>query len=198
MTQTLLLAIALFSAVMLAVSFYFISKVIKFTVLALFVFLANAIYFSFDGVKGWPSEEPTEVKGILASVVIVNPTDEDAGGIYIGLYPSTPIKWYQYTYPRYAPKTFYIKYSNDRASEFEKAKQALEEGKEVRINGIPPENSPASEGGEPTDGNLVDQISNMIANVTSKLLKPKDTYKPDVPDVEIVSPELPPQKGSSQ
>jgi len=192
MTQTILLFIALLTVTMTAISFYWNDKVTKFIVIALFVALANSIYFSLDGVKGWPAEEPGEVKGILASVVVVNPSppDSEEGGIYISLFPTLPKTWYEYVYPRTAPKTFYVKYSNDRAAKFETAKKAMEEGKEVRINGIPPMNT--SEG-EMEDGD--DSIEGIVSKAMKKLLpKQKDTYRPNVPDVEIIEQDTPPQK----
>jgi hypothetical protein len=193
MTQTILLFIALFVAIILAASFYWNSKILKFITIAFFVLLANAIYFSLDGVKGWPSEDTRVVKGLLASVVIVNPSNTDDGAIYISIFPTTPKKWYEYDYPRYAPKTFYVKYSNDRAAQFEEAKQAMEEGKEVRINGIPPENAAPGEG----EGTGDDSISGMINQIIDRVMSPqRDTYKPKVPDVEIITPEVPPQKGT--
>lgn len=196
MTQTLLLLLALFVVFMMAISFYWNSKTIKFVVITLFVILANAVYFSLDGVKGWPSEDTSVVKGTLASVVIVNPSENSEGAIYISLFPTTPKKWYEYEYPRYAPKTFFIKYSNDRAAEFEKAKQAMEEGREVRINGIPPENT----GSGDSEGIMGEElISSIIGQYLDHLIpKQGDTYKPKVPDVEIMEQQAPPEKGSNQ
>lgn len=197
MTQTLLLIFALFSACMMAISLYWNNLSTKFVSITLFVILANCVYFSLDSVKGWPAEEPKEVVGTLASVVVVNPSDSQPGAIYIGVFLTELPKWYQYTYPRNAPKTFYVKYSSDRAAKFEEAKQAMQEGKEVRINGIPPENS--SDGSPAEGNNLIEDAANMITDMLSRILSnTKDTYKPEVPDVVIVSPELPPKKGTSQ
>jgi hypothetical protein len=193
MTQLLLLILALFTAAIIAVSFYWNNQLTKFLSLAVFVFLANCVYFSLDGVKGWPAEEPTEIKGVLASVVIVNPTKEELGGIYISLFPTLPKKWYEYEYPRKAPKTYFVEYSNNRAAKFEMGKKAMEEGQEVRINGIPPKESSGE--GEESDA---DSFTNMIGNAIDKVLqKQKDTYKPDVPDIEILAPKVPPQKGTN-
>ena len=196
MTQTLLLLLALFVVFMMAISFYWNSKTIKFVVITLFVILANAVYFSLDGVKGWPSEDTSVVKGTLASVVIVNPSENSEGAIYISLFPTTPKKWYEYEYPRYAPKTFFIKYTNDRAAEFEKAKQAMEEGREVRINGIPPENT----GSGDSEGIMGEElISSIIGQYLDHLIpKQGDTYKPKVPDVQIMEQQAPPEKGSNK
>lgn len=197
MTQTILLLIALFTVIMTAISFYSNNRPIKFVVILLFTILANAVYFSLDGVKGWPSEDTDVVKGNLASVVIVDPTESDSGAIYISLFLTIPPKWYEYEYPRYAPKTFYIKYTNDRASEFEKAKQALEEGKQVRINGIPPENISNGIAVEGTD--IMEIISGMMEQYFNNILpKQGDTYRPEVPDIEITESQVPPEKGTNQ
>lgn len=195
MTQTILLVMALSVALVGAISFYWNSRITKFIAAAMFVALANTIYFSLDGAKGWPAEEPTEVKGILASVVIVNPSNEDAGGIYVSLFPTMPRKWYEYVYPREAPKTYFIEYSNDRAAEFEMAKKSMQEGKEVRINGIPEKTGKgSSEESADEDGN---SISEMLQSFIKRMLpKESDTYKPEIPDVEIIAPSIPTEKGS--
>ena len=196
MTQTILLITGLSAALLLAISFYWNNWIVKFLAITVFVVLANAMYFSLDGVKGWPAEEPREVKGILASVVIVNPSSEDEGGIYISLFPTLPKKWYEYEYPRHAPKTFFVEYSNDRAAEFELAKKAMEEGKEVRINGIPPKEGKGR--GEQGEGEDTGDVSQMIENMINKFLpNQKDTYKPEIPDVEILAPIVPPAKGTN-
>lgn len=194
MTQTLLLMMGLFVALYIAGSFYYNNWINRFAVVTLLVCLANAIYFSLDGVKGWPAEEPTEVKGILASVVVVNPSTDDEGGIYISLFPTLPKKWYEYVYPREAPKTYFVEYSNDRAAEFELAKKAMEEGKEVRINGIPPKNGNGSSE-QPADGEE-NSLSEVVGNFMERFLpKEQDTYKPEIPDVEILAPSVPREKG---
>lgn len=193
MTQTILLMFALFIALTTAIAFYWNNKTMKFIVIALFVVLANAVYFSLDGVKGWPANEKQEVKGVLASVVIINPSDMSEGAIIISLFPRVDTKWYEYVYPKYAPKTYYLEYSNDRAAEFEKAKQAMMEGKEVRINSIPPKNA---KGGD-MEGDISESITEAINNIMGKIIpKQGDTYKPKVPDVEILEQQVPPEKGS--
>jgi len=197
MTQILLLIFALLSALIMAISLYWNNLSTKFVSIALLVILANCIYFSLDGVKGWPAEEPSEVKGTLASVVIVNPSESFEGAIYISVFLKEKVKWYEYSYSRIAPKTFYVKYSNNRASEFEKAKQAMQEGQEVRINGIPPMEGQGE--GVPMDDEVFDILS-AIGNMLSKLMpKQEDTYEPGHPkDIEIVEPGSPPTKGTSE
>lgn len=199
MTQVVLLLIALQTLVIISAALYTSHWLVRFIVIGYLTVLANAVYFSLDGVKGWPAEEPHEVKGRLASVVIVNPSSEDPGGIYISLFPTLPKKWYEYEYPRLAPKTFYVEYSNDRAAQFELAKKAMEDGQEVQINGIPPKEG-SGEAEVPTDINDPAQAIGNILSGIMKMLMPKerDTYKPNVPDVEIIAPTVPPEKGTNQ
>jgi hypothetical protein len=194
-SQALLVAFAFSTFAVIALAFYFRNAFLKFLVIAYLAVLASAIYFIYEGVKGWPTDDTAVVKGILSSVVIVNPSDMSEGAIYISLFPTLPSEWYEYQYHRKAPRTFYIKYTNDRAAEFEKAKDALKEGKEVRINGIPPEQS--ADGGE--EGILLEEgIAGAISDFVERLMAPqKDTYKPQVPDIEILQPAVPPQKGTN-
>jgi hypothetical protein len=197
MTQAILVGIALQAVAMIAISFYYNHWFAKLLVIAYLTVLANAVYFAFDGVKGWPAEEPREVKGVIASIVIVNPSESSEGAIYVGVFLSEEGKWYEYDYPRTAPKTFYVRYSNNRAAQFEKAKQAMQEGKEVRINGIPPMEGQGE--GEEYDGELTD-ISSIIGDMIAKLMpKQEDTYQPGNPkSIEIVEPGSPPSKGTSE
>ena len=197
MTQTLLLIIALLAVSVMAISLYWNNFHTKFASIALFIILANCVYFSLDGVKGWPAEEPREVKGTIASIVIVNPSESFEGAIYVGVFLSEENKWYEYDYPRISPKTFYVKYSNNRAAEFEKAKQAMKECKEVHIDGIPPMEGQGE--GEEYDGIITD-ISSMIGNLIAKIMmKQEDTYEPGRPKgIEIVEPGSPPSKGTSE
>ena len=197
MTQTLLLIIALLAVSVMAISLYWNNFHTKFASIALFIILANCVYFSLDGVKGWPAEEPREVKGTIASIVIVNPSESFEGAIYVGVFLSEENEWYEYDYPRISPKTFYVKYSNNRAAEFEKAKQAMKEGKEVHIDGIPPMEGQGE--GEEYDGIITD-ISSIIGDMIAKIMmKQEDTYEPGRPKgIEIVEPGSPPSKGTSE
>lgn len=197
MTQTFLLIAAFFVAFIIAITFYFNKSWMKFVAVVALTIIANTMYFSLDGVKGWPAEEPREVKGTIASIVIINPSESSEGAIYVGVFLSDERKWYEYDYPRIAPKTFYVKYSNNRAAQFEKAKQAMQEGKEVRINGIPPIEGQGE--GEEYDGDITD-ISSIVSNIIAKLMsKQEDTYQPGYPkNIEIVDPGSPPSKGTSE
>ena len=196
MTQTFLLLLGLVTVSIMAIAFYWNNWITKFVVLTFCVVLANSMYFALDGVKGWPAEEPTEVKGTVASVVILNPSSKTQGAIYIGVYLEMPIKWYQYEYPRLAPKTFFVEYSNYRAAEFEKAKKAIQDGKKVEINGIPPKNPNNNDAnGDPTDGE--DSIIKSITKAMTDLINPKqkDTYKPNESTLKITDLGIPPEKG---
>ena len=197
MTQVMLLVMAFFVVSYLALSYYYDNWINRFAVLTLFVCLANAVYFSLDGAKGWPAEEPRELSGIIASIVVINPSESSDGAIYVGVFLKEKPKWYEYSYSRVAPKTFYIKYSNNRASEFEKAKKAMQEGREVRINGIPPMEGQGE--GEEYDGDITD-ASSIVGNLLAKLMpKQKDTYQPGAQNnIEIVEPSEPPSKGTGQ
>lgn len=192
MTQTILLLIGLATVSIMAIAFYWNDWVTKFTVLAFCVVLANSVYFALDGVKGWPAEEPTVVKGSLASVVIIGPTPDKPGAIYVGIFLNMPKNWYQYEYPRVAPKTFFVEYSNSRAAQFQKAKKALEEGKQVQINGIPPKEG--GEQGEPYDGETTDFMKIINAVAAQLMSKQKDTYTPKHLDIVIEDQKTPPLK----
>lgn len=194
MTQSVLVFSALFVVAICSLLFYFNNVVSKFIAVLLLVLLANGVYFMFDGVKGWPTEDTKEVKGMLASVTIINPTKEDAGAIYISVFPESLPEWYEYSYHRKSPRLFYVKYSNDRAAKFEEAKQALEDGRQVRVNGIPSENS--IEGTE-ADGDQ--SITNMVTQLFDRIMSnQKDTYKPENNEIEIMDAPFPPQKGTEQ
>ena len=195
MTENILLFIALTAFVVLGLALYRNNIAMKFAVLTVYAVLTSSVYFALDGVKGWPAKEQQEVKGILATVVIINPSDKGEGGIIISLFLTEPAKWHEYEYDKNAPKTFYIKYTNDRAAQFESAKQALIEGKEVRINGISSEVTP---GGEVGEGSINEMIQAIIGQYLNKILpKQGDTYTPNVPDIEIVKQAVPPQKGAN-
>lgn len=197
MTQTILLVAAILAFCVTAFAFYFRGVWFKLGAIAALAIVANGVFFSLDGVKGWPAETPTEIKGTLATVLIVNPSDKTPGAIYIGVFLNKELKWYEYQYPRVAPKTFFIKYSNNRAAEFQKAKEALENGQEVRINGVPSEEGEGT--GDPYEGEMVD-ITTLLGNMLAKIMpKQKDTYQPSpTKQIEIVEPTAPPQKGSNQ
>ena len=87
MTQSVIVFSALFIVAICSFLFYYNNVISKFIAVLLLVLLANGVYFMFDGVKGWPTENTREVKGMLASVTIVNPTRENEGAIYVSTFP---------------------------------------------------------------------------------------------------------------
>ena len=86
MTENILLFIALTAFVVLGLALYRNNIAMKFAVLTVYAVLTSSVYFALDGVKGWPAKEQQEVKGILATVVIINPSDKGEGGIIISLF----------------------------------------------------------------------------------------------------------------
>ena len=197
MTQAILVGLSLQAVAFIALAFYTNHWFSKLLVVAYLTVIANGMYFAFDGVKGWPAEEPREVKGVIASIVIVNPSESFEGAIYVGVFLSEEKNWYEYDYPRIAPKVFYVKYSNNRAAQFEKAKKAIQEGKEVRIDGIPPMEGQGE--GEEYDGEITD-MSSIIGDMIAKIMpKQEDTYEPGHrKGIEIIEQSSPPSKGTSE
>lgn len=199
MSELLLLILALITSSTVAVALYLNEKVTKFIMITMIIILANTTYFALNGVKGWPAQEQTDVKGTLASVVIVNPSKVSKGSIYIGVFLDKEPIWFEYKYPRYAPKTFYIEYSNNRAALFDKAKKALEKGKKVKINGIPPKEPKQGEGEGSENGSLdLGNIGSYLSDLANQFgPKEKDTYNPE-PDIQIEEDQYPPSKGPTQ
>ena len=112
MTQGVLVFISLQIVVMMSIAFYYNNAISKFLVVFLMVVFANGVYFMFDDIKGWPTEDTSNAKGVLSSVSIVNPSETTEGAIYITLYPDKLPMWYEYKYHRNSPRLFFIKYSN--------------------------------------------------------------------------------------
>jgi hypothetical protein len=73
----------------------------------------------------------------------------------------------------------------------------MKEGKEVRIDGIPPMEGQGE--GEEYEGEITD-MSSMIGDMIAKIMmKQEDTYEPGRPKgIEIVEPGSPPSKGTSE
>jgi hypothetical protein len=187
MIQLILLSIAVAFFFILAVTYFWNNVPLKFASLVFAVVLANGVYFSLDRLAGWPVEAK-DVKGIVASITMVNPTDTEEGGIYISVFSTLPVAWYEYIYPRKAPRLYYLEYSNYRASQFEKAKEQMKEGMRIRINGIPPKDDPKEtrqgEGNSDADG------QSLFNDLTDKIFgdQNKDTYLPEVPNLEPETP----------
>jgi hypothetical protein len=187
MIQLILLSVAVVFFFILAVTYFWNNVPLKFASLVLAVVLANGVYFSLDRLAGWPVEAK-QVKGIVASITMVNPTETEEGGIYISVFSSLPVGWYEYLYPRKAPRLYYLEYSNYRATQFEKAKEQMKEGMRIRINGIPPKDDPKEtrqgEGNSDADG------QSLFNDLTDKIFgdQNQDTYLPEVPNLEPENP----------
>lgn len=128
-------------AVSFAVMLYY-NKVFWFkisTITVLFA-IANMVYFSLDSVKGWPSHDRIS-KGQLVFVQVVEPGDGYPGAIYLLVRIDVKDKnWYS-PYVNYvywddqAPRSYYIPYTEKTAKDMREAKQAMENGYIVEING---------------------------------------------------------------
>lgn len=90
MIQLILLSIALAFFFVLAVTYFWNNLPLKFASLIFAIVLANGVYFSLDRLAGWPLEAK-EIKGTIASITLVNPTDTDDGGIYIAVFSTLPV-----------------------------------------------------------------------------------------------------------
>lgn len=187
MIQLILLSVAVAFFFILAVTYFWNNLPLKFASLVFAIVLANGVYFSLDRMAGWPVDAK-DIKGTIASITMVNPTETDEGGIYIAVFSTLPLEWYEYIYPRKAPRLYFLEYSNYRAQEFERAKEQMKEGMRIRINGIPPIDDPkqksAGDGNSDTDG------KSLFNDLTEKMFgeQNQDTYQPDVPNLEAENP----------
>lgn len=138
-------AYILTASILFAVSFAFMiyySKVFWFkisTVTLLFA-IVNMIYFSFDTIKGWPSDDKIP-KGQLVYVEIVEPTETYTGAIYVYVrHEPKEDNWYtkylSYVYwDSMAPRSYYIPYTNQSSKFMREAKEAMENGFIVEVEG---------------------------------------------------------------
>ena len=172
-------------AVSFAIMLYY-NKVFWFklsTVTLLFA-MANMIYFSFDSMKGWPSDQKI-AKGELIFVHIVEPTETYKGAIYVYVREEmTEREWYDkyisyFYWDGNAPRSYFIPYTKRTSKEMREAKDAMEKGYIVEITGESAE----------TQGNGQDNTDANNSNGT-------DTYQPDaginenykVPHLKLIDP----------
>lgn len=138
-------AYILTASILFAVSFAFMiyySKVFwfKLSTITLLFAIVNMIYFSFDTIKGWPSDDKIP-KGQLVFVEIVEPTETYTGAIYVYVrHESKASIWYNkylsYIYwDNMAPRSYYIPYTNQSSKSMREAKEAMENGFIVEIEG---------------------------------------------------------------
>ncbi len=160
------------AGILFALSFAFMiyynkSFWLKLSTITLLFAIVNMIYFSFDSIKGWPSNEKI-TKGQLVFVEIVEPTETYKGAIY--LYVRIEIeeqpgysKYINYFYwDEYAPRSYYIPFTEQSSKTMREAKEAMEKGYIVEIEGESaqtdgngkgePSDEPNANGGEMPDG----------------------------------------------
>lgn len=129
----------------------------KISTITLLFAIVNMIYFSFDSMKGWPSHDKI-TKGQLVFIEIIEPTETYNGAIY--LYVRIELEeqpWYSkyinYLYwDEYAPRSYYIPFTEQSSNTMREAKEAMEKGYIVEIEGESAKTDSNGEG-EPTDGN---------------------------------------------
>ena len=112
----------------------------KISTITLLFAIVNMIYFSFDSLKGWPSHDKI-TKGQLVYVDIVEPTKTYSGAIYVyvRIEPHDQA-WYEkyisYSYwDSLAPRSYYIPYTEKSSKSMREAKEAMENGYIVEIEG---------------------------------------------------------------
>lgn len=165
-------AYILTAGILFALSFAFMiyynkSFWLKLSTITLLFGIVNMIYFSFDSMKGWPSHDKIS-KGQLVYVDIVEPTETYKGAIYVYVrLEKKEQSWYsKYLHYVYwdimGPRSYYIPYTKQTSTSMREAKEAMEKGYIVEIEGESaqtdsngegePSNDPNANGGERPDG----------------------------------------------
>jgi hypothetical protein len=175
------------AGILFAVSFAFMlyySKWfwLKITTITLLFAIVNMIYFSFDSIKGWPSHDKIH-KGQLVYVEIVEPTETYKGAIYLYVRIENEEKSWLDNYINYyywdanAPRSYYIPYTEKSSQSMREAKEAMEKGYIVEVEGDSAEQQNQGNG-EPSEdnGNGTEQPDGGEA----------DDYK--VPHLKLVDP----------
>ena len=133
------------AGILFALSFAFMiyynkSFWLKLSTITLLFAIVNMIYFSFDTLKGWPSHDKI-TKGQLVYVDIVEPTETYPGAIYVYVrINETKHTWYDkyinyFYWDSMAPRSYYIKYTKQTSASMREAKEAMEQGFIVEIEG---------------------------------------------------------------
>ena len=133
------------ASILFALSFAFMiyynkSFWLKLSTITLLFAIVNMIYFSFDTLKGWPSHDKI-AKGQLVYVDIIEPTDTYSGAIYVYVrHEQKEQNWYDkyinyFYWDSLAPRSYYIKYTKQTSSSMREAKEAIENGYIVEIEG---------------------------------------------------------------
>ena len=146
--------------ILFALSFAFMiyySKVFwfKLSTITLLFAIVNMIYFSFDSMKGWPSHDAI-TKGQLVYIEIVEPSETYNGAIYLYVrIDQEDQNWYSkyinyFYWDELAPRSYYIPFTEKSSKTMREAKDAMEKGYIVEIEGESAETQSSGEG-KPTE-----------------------------------------------
>jgi hypothetical protein len=188
-------------AILFAISFslmIFFAKSIwlKLSTVAILFVISNQIYFGFESMKGWPTEEKLQGSGQLLWAIVNEPNGSDAGAIYMWVYlPEDDSTWYN-KYVKYhtndaSPRAVKLPYNKNTAEQINKAKKAMEEGYmievdfgENKVNDGSTDGSSDNSNNEPSQGNLDassgvnDTTDNLDENMPRlKLVDPRDILR---------------------
>ena len=139
MTTYILIAALIFAVSFSLMIFFSKSILLKLSTVAVLFVISNQIYFGFESMKGWPTEEKPDSKGQLLWAIVNEPSSDDPGAIYMWVYlPDTDLSWYKkfitYQPTDPAPRAIKIPYNEKTAEQLNKAKQAMEEGYAVEVD----------------------------------------------------------------
>lgn len=175
------------AGILFALSFAFMiyynkSFWLKLSTITLLFAIVNMIYFSFDTLKGWPSHDKI-TKGQLVYVDIVEPTETYPGAIYVYVrINETKHTWYDkyinyFYWDSMAPRSYYIKYTKQTSASMREAKEAMEQGFIVEIEGESAQSNGngQAEGEQGNGGELPDGGESEDYNVPHlKLVDPRE------------------------
>lgn len=135
-----IVVVAILFAVSFSLMIFFTKSVwLKLLTVAILFVISNQVYFGFESIKGWPTEEKLEGSGQLLWAVVNEPAANDPGAIYLWVYVPPPEDgWYE-KYVNYhpeeaAPRAVKIPYTENTAEQINKAKQAMEDGYAVEVD----------------------------------------------------------------
>lgn len=155
---------------------------LKITTVTLLFAIANMVYFSLDSVKGWPSHDRIH-KGQLVFVQVIEPSDGYPGAIYlyVQIEPEQN-SWYNpyinYVYwDSQAPRSYYIPYTEKTAKKMREAKDAMDQGYIVEVDGETTSDD-SGNNGEPNTGGRTGGTSPEGGDI--------EDYK--VPHLELIDP----------
>lgn len=165
--------------------YYNKSFTLKLVVITYLFIISSGIYFSLNTYKGWPSEQKIN-SGFMIISLIIEPTADSAGKIYVWIMPDeTNTNWLNkiVSYEpkdKYTPRIFEFPYSDEAASEFNKANEAIRNGNYVHIDGEGKIDDGSE--GNGVNGNEQEGNGNTPGHNT-------DSRKYDVPHLTIISPD---------